>query len=195
MFVCVTCTTAKCVLSVIPPRDPIHSLFSVFPSLPLLPFIPCINTNPVSQPVVTFITPPEAPFAGGTLSLTCRTELTPTVDSGVVVVATWKKAGEDVSSDDHVTISPSTESSSGVYDSVLTVEPVSLTVDGVLYSCEVLVVSSPSSQYVLPATSSATGQVTLQSKLRIQCSQYVSVSIHHNLSSNHRCRVKRSCVK
>ncbi len=122
------------------------------------------HTHTVSQPTVTIITSSEVSFAGSALTLTCRTQLSATVDSGVVVVATWKKAGQLISNSDRISISPSTEGSPGVYESTLTVEPASIVLHSGLYSCEVLVVSYPSSQYVLPATASAMEQITVQSK-------------------------------
>ena len=99
-------------------------------------------------------------YAGSSLTITCITELSASIDTDVIVSALWKKAGDSISSGDRITISQPQLVSSSVYESELTISPLSTTLDSGDYSCEISVHPSPVSPYIA-ASASASATVSL----------------------------------
>ena len=118
----------------------------------------------VPPPTVEVLTDQRSrPFyAGSSLLLICLVEVDSAVDVSQRIDVVWKKSGEALEKDYRIWISNVTQLSSQSYQSDLSLNPLSASLDMGVYTCEVEVDSKPSLLYVLRAIHSTSFTVNVQ---------------------------------
>ena len=117
---------------------------------------PTVNISQVSNPPL---------YAGTALTLTCTATLNEAIDTLVDVTAVWKIAGGTVTTDGRRDISDVTQTSNLVYQTTITISPLSDMMDNGQYECEYVVSPNSYSTYVLRGTGS--GSITLMIEGRV----------------------------
>ena len=106
-------------------------------------------------------------YAGSSLFLTCIVDVDSAVDVTQMLDIVWKKSGEMLENDYHVSISNITQLSSQSYQSDLNLDPLSTSLDMGVYTCQVEIDSSPPLLYVQRAVHTTSVAVNIQGKIII----------------------------
>ena len=130
----------------------------------ILIYTVCSSIATVPKPDILLLKSDEEHYAGSSLTLTCKTELRSTVDTGVIVATRWRKGGMDITASDHILVSSTSQTGAWTYESTVSLNPLSQVLHAGLYKCEVSVHSYPPSSFVLLATNSAMQSIDIQSK-------------------------------
>lgn len=125
------------------------------------------STAPVpSSTIEVFTTPRSDPlYAGSRLLLTCVVEVDSAVDTPHVLDIVWKKSGERLENDYHVSVSNVTQLSSQSYQSGLVLYPLSTSLDTAVYNCHVEIDSNPPLLYVLRSVHTESVTVSVHGKM------------------------------
>ena len=75
--------------------------------------------------------------------MVCTLELDAAVDSDVRVTGVWRRAGETLSNSSRISISETTLIGPSVYETTISISPLSDSVDSGQYSCQSAIMSSP----------------------------------------------------
>ena len=116
-------------------------------------------------------------LAGSSLELSCIVELVPEVDTGISVIIRWKRHNEQIDSDPRISVSSAIEVNAFIYQSELQINVLSLSIDNGNYTCDVILSSSPPSEYVQDVTTSVTETITVQSKPLFTCNLCIGYSL------------------
>ena len=85
----------------------------------------------------------EVLYTGTSVLLTCTLELNSAVDSEVSVAGVWRRGGEVVNNSSRVNVSPTTLVRPSVFQTTISVSPLSDTMDSGQYSCHSTITSTP----------------------------------------------------
>ena len=111
----------------------------------------------VPAPIVSIGGLPTQPlYTGASLQLACSFELTSFVDTSVDFNSVWRRGGEVVTNGSRVNISAISAIQPLVFHTMVSISPVSDTMDSGQYSCDSVIVSSQFVQFA-----SATHQITV----------------------------------
>ena len=128
-------------------------------------YSPSLYFSTVPSPITTILGQTNASqLAGSSLELSCIVELVVEVDTGISVIITWKRNDEQINGDPHISVSSAIEVNAFIYQSDLQINTLSQSIDSGNYTCEVIVSSSPPSEYVQDANISVTERIIVQSK-------------------------------
>ncbi len=111
----------------------------------------------VPAPSVNISGAPTFLYSGTSLSLTCTFELSSMIDSQVILNSVWRRGGEILNSNSRINISAIRMANPSLHRTILSISPVSNTMDSGQYSCQSAIVSSA---YVL--YTDASQQVTVR---------------------------------
>lgn len=115
--------------------------------------------------IEVFTTPENGPFyAGSSLRLTSVVEVDSAVDIPHMLDIVWKKSGENLENDYHISISNVTQLRSLNFQSDIDLHPLSTSLDTGEYSCQVEIILSPRMTYVLSAIHTTSVTVNIQGK-------------------------------
>ena len=103
-------------------------------------------------------------YTGTSLILTCTIELDETVDTPVVVTGAWRRSGDLLANSSRVHISELTESSVLVYETSLSLSPLSNLLDSGHYECTSLIRPDSESVFVIMGTASDTLTINIEGK-------------------------------
>ena len=87
-------------------------------------------------------------FTGSALSLVCNIALSEAVDTDVDILTTWTIGGQVVMSDGRRVLEHTEETSHLMYQTTLSISPLSDTLDSGVFSCSVTVTPSSTSLYI-----------------------------------------------
>lgn len=104
-------------------------------------------------------------YTGTNLTLVCNIEIGEWVDTPVVVIGTWKRGGETLSTDARHHISPIASISSLQYWTSISISPLSSNMDTGHYTCEVIIRPHPPLPSILSSRASTTVEVTVNGKV------------------------------
>ena len=82
-------------------------------------------------------------YTGTSVLLTCTLELNSAVDSEVSVTGVWRRGGEVVNNSSHVNVSLTTLIRPSVFQTIISISPLSDSIDSGQYSCQSTTVSNP----------------------------------------------------
>ena len=99
--------------------------------------------------------------------LTCTIELNETVDTPVVLTGTWRRSGDLIANTSRAHISEVIQNSALVYQTSLSLVPLSSTLDSGQYECESLVRPDSGSEFVVMGRGSDTLSASVKGKHQI----------------------------
>ena len=120
----------------------------------------CITVHVVPTPMVSFSRIPDPPYyEGALLSLNCIMKLHEAIDVDVMVNTLWRHGEDVVESNHRVSLLDHTELKNNnlMYLTSVTFGPLSILDDG-QYMCEFRILPGFSTDFVLPASGSATSE-------------------------------------
>ena len=122
----------------------------------------------VPSPIVNISGLPNTSlYTGTTLILTCIIELHETVDTPVVVTGTWRRSGDVIANTTRTQFSEVLQNSALVYQTSLSLVPLSSALDSGQYECESLVRPDSDSAFVVMGRGSDILTANIEGKHKI----------------------------
>ena len=112
--------------------------------------------------------------------MVCTLELDAAVDSDVRVTGVWRRAGETLGNSSRVSISETTLIGPSIYETTISICPLSDSVDSGQYSCQSIIMSSPFERFT-----SGSQQVTvdIEGKYFLKSVVVMSCDVHNSSST------------
>ena len=122
------------------------------------------SVTSVPPPTIEVLTTPEnGPFyAGSSVHITCVVEVDSSVDVPHMLDIIWKKSGETLENDYHISISNVTQLGSLSFQSDLGLHPLSTSLDMGEYTCQVKININSPLTYILSAVHTTSEMVNVQ---------------------------------